>query len=211
VEIQPWNGGLDPICTYTAQQQLVDELDALGYRYVARTTTDSHAILAGNDAFAGVMADFFDHTTLARDPAHVTYVFNSEMDEPRFGMNADHAYWLSGLTLADPAAGTQGTIDVVSHGFGVGDPEPQPTQYSAGALTGGALAPVVAYEQQSKTWGPVPAAPTADVLEITASDIATVTIDAVRARVSCNAEIRVHTDHPLAVTLSGCGPAQQFG
>ena len=49
-----------------------------------------------------------------------------------------------------------------------------------------------------------------DRLDITARNIATVTIDRKRARVSCNAVLNVVTDGPLTVRMSGCGQDRTF-
>ena len=38
-----------------------------------------------------------------RDPAHVTFVVDPLLDYPALGFVANHAYWLSGLTLRDTA------------------------------------------------------------------------------------------------------------
>jgi hypothetical protein len=99
---------------------------------------------------------------------------------------------------------------VRSEGFGVADPLPGPTQYGAGALTGGSL-PAIAFTSQSKQWGPVPPALVRDRLDITGQNVGSVTIDPSRARVTCGATLNVKTDGPLTVTLAGCGRTQSFG
>jgi hypothetical protein len=100
-------------------------------------------------------------------------------------------------------ASTPGTIDVVSQGFGRGDPTPSATQHGAGTLTGGTI-PAIPYVSQSKTWGPVPSTPASDSLSITATNVATMTIDVARAHVDCNVHLAVTSDGPLTVTLAGC-------
>jgi hypothetical protein len=128
-----------------------------------------------------------------------------------FGIEADHAYWLSWMRLAEPTLDPPiGRIDVVSEGFGVGDAPAGPTQTGAGALTGSTI-PAVPYTTQSRDWGTVPSAPVGDAPDITARNVAAVTVDVARARVDCNARLDVHTDSPLAVTLAGCGRTQRFG
>jgi hypothetical protein len=56
----------------------------------------------------------------------------------------------------------------------------------------------------TKTWGSAPAQPLLDALDITARNIAHVTIDAARARVDCAAQLKVTSDGPLKVTLADC-------
>jgi len=121
------------------------------------------------------------------------------------GLEADHAYWLSGLTLRD-GGGTNplGTIEVRSEGFGTSDPTASGTMVDGGVLTGGLL-PALSYERQRKEWGPTPSTPVADRLDIRATNISAVTIDAARARVSCSASLAVQSDGPLDVRLTGCG------
>jgi hypothetical protein len=94
-------------------------------------------------------------------------------------------------------------VDVRSHGFGVGDPVAGATQHGAGVLTGGEI-PAIPFTSQEKAWGAAPAAPVADALDITASNVARVTVDAARARVDCSAQLSVTTDGPLKVTLADC-------
>jgi hypothetical protein len=156
-------------------------------------------------------ANFLGTTKVDRSPPHVTYVVNPKMDFPEMGAPANHAYWLSGLALRDSSGDApRGTIDVRSEGFGVGDPVAGPTQHGAGALTGGTI-PAIAFTSQSREWGPVPPALTRNRLDITAQNIASVTIDPGRARVSCGAALNVQTDGPVNVTLAGCGRTERFG
>src|SRR5207249_2045490 len=78
-----------------------------------------------------------------------------------------------------PAMGghAQGSIDALSYGFGAGDPTPSGTQVGAGTLTGGNLPTPLVYTSQYRTWGPVPSIPRARRLDLTARNIAAVTID----------------------------------
>ena len=125
------------------------------------------------------------------------------MDFADVGTAAGHAYWVSGFTLSD-SSGTAplGQIDVRSEGFGVGDPTPSGVSAGTGILQGGAIAPF-AYVSETQTWGAVPVTKVNDALDITATNIATVTIDPVRAHVDCNAIINEPSDGPK-VTLLGC-------
>jgi hypothetical protein len=127
------------------------------------------------------------------------------MNFPKVGTVADHAYWLSGMKLRDASGDAPlGTIDVRSRGFGVGDPTPGSTQHSAGTLGPGTLGQLP-FKRQSKAWGKTPSAPKLNELDITATNVRTVTINAARARVSCKAKLVVKSDGPLSVHLTGCG------
>ena len=185
-----------------------------------------HLTLAINDQFQPA-ADWLGQGTVDRDPAHVTYVLNPSMSFRSLGLNADHAYWLSGLALRDTSASASGscsatndstapaigTIDVRSEGFGTGDAAPSGIQPGTGVLTGGTI-PALHYTRQFQTWGDTPATPVADRLDITAANIATVSINVTRARVDCSAALDVSTDGPLTVVLDGapgCHRTAVFG
>jgi hypothetical protein len=100
-------------------------------------------------------------------------------------------------------AGSIASVDAVSHGFGTGGAVPSGTQRGAGTVTGGML-PALAYVSQAQTWGSVPAAPRSDAIDVTASNLAAVTVDPARAHVDCRASLEVKTDGPVQITLAGC-------
>ena len=191
--------------------QQAQTFDDLGYRYIFDSFAPAeHLTLAIHDQFQPA-ADFLGDTKVDRDPPHVTYVVNPTMDFPGVRTVADHAYWLSGLKLRDGSGDAPlGTIDVRSHGFGVGDPAPGATQHGGGALSGGTL-PAIAYTEQSKAWGEAPKESTADVLDIDAKNVGSVTIDPTRARVDCDAQLLVKSDGPVTITLAGCGRKASLG
>ena len=60
------------------------------------------------------------------------------------------------------------------------------------------------FTSQAQTWGPAPPTPVADRLVVDATNVASVTIDRRRARVSCKARIDVVSDGPVKVRLGGC-------
>jgi hypothetical protein len=72
-----------------------------------------------------------------------------------------------------------------------------------GTLPGGNLG-TLAFASTQQTWGPTPAAPSADSITINATNIATASIDVARAHVDCNVALSITTDGPLTVTLPGC-------
>jgi hypothetical protein len=74
----------------------------------------------------------------------------------------------------------------------------------SGTLTGGTF-PSISYTSQSRTWGPTPSAPVADVLDIKATNVSAITVDVARAHVDCNVTLNIQSDGPLAVKLQGCG------
>lgn len=199
-----WDETADELVPISGVLEQVSAFDALGYRYAFdQFDAGEHLTLALNDEYAPAAA-FLGTDTVERNPTHVTYVYNPTMDFPADGTAAGHAYWLYKISLREQSASAPlGRIDVRSEGFGTGDPTPSETQHGAGVLTGGQI-PAIPYTSQSKTWGTAPRAPVLDTLDITASNVSHVSIDAARAKVDCAAHLNVTSDGPLKVTLADC-------
>jgi hypothetical protein len=206
-----WNGGEDELVPVAGPVAQAQRFDNLRYRYVFDLfTTADHFAFAVNDQYAPV-ASFLGTFEVRRNPAHVSYVVNPKMDFPAAGTVADHAYWISGLRLRNrTGAAPLGRLDARSEGFGLTDPTPNATQTSNGSLQGGNLAPLN-YTERKKTWGPEHRVAPRDVLHLDAVNLASLTVHAARARLSCHPQLRVTTDGPLAVTLAGCGRTLRFG
>ena len=206
-----WVGAVDelvPIAGTTAQANTFGQL---GYRYIFDVfPTADHLALAGNDSYQPA-ADFLGTKRVDRNPAHVTYVVNPTMDFRKRKTVANHAYWLSGLKLRDGEGDAPlGQVDAVSHGFGVTDPEPGPTQTSSGSLPPGNLG-TFAYTEQSKAWGEPGTEPKRDELTLEVRNLRAVTVAVDRARLSCKAHLDITTDGPLTVKLAGCHRKESFG
>jgi hypothetical protein len=209
IPVLMWNGAADELVGPEMYVPTAERLDELGYRYELDVfAPGEHNSLAINDEFDQAAA-FLGDATVDRNPPHVTFVANPALDLPQFDYVSDHAYWLSGVKLRDGAGGT-GRIDVLSHGFGAAEPDPTGTQAGAGTVTGGNLLPEYPFTRQFKEWGPGPPSQQQDVLDISASNVGTVTIDAKRARVTCAAQLMTETDGPLDVVLGGCGGAAKL-
>jgi len=206
-----WNAVQDELVPYAGAVAQAQTFDELGYRYIWDSFAPAeHLTLAFHDQFQPA-ADFLGTTKVDRNPPHVTYVVNPTMDFPKVGTVADHAYWLSGMKLRDAAGDAPlGTIDVRSHGFGVADPSAGSTQHGGGTLGPGTLGQLP-FTEQSKAWGKAASEAKLDRLEITATNVRTVTIDPTRARVDCDAQLVVKSDGPLSVTLAGCGRNAALG
>ena len=199
-----WDASADELVPTAGAQAQANTFDSLGYRYEFDLFSPAeHLTLAGNDQYAPAAA-FLGTQRSDLNPPHVSYTYNPTMDFAADGTAAGHAYWVSKVALRD-ASGTAplGTVDVRSEGFGVGDPPAQPTQRGGGALTGGQI-PAIAYTSQSRTWGPAPSAPVVDRLDVSATNVASITVDAARARIDCSAALNVVSDGPLKVNLVDC-------
>ncbi|HMC68303.1 MAG TPA: hypothetical protein VKJ07_04035, partial [Mycobacteriales bacterium] len=201
-----WNSTEDELVNISTSEQAVSDDTAAGIRFTENLfLTADHLTLAANDQFQPG-ADWLGTARVDRDPAHVTYVVDPTEDSAAAGMVADHAYWLSGLR---PRGKGDATADALSRAFGVGDPAVLPVAQSGGAVTGGEI-PAMAYYQRSQQWGPTPKSARHNVIVIAAKNLAAMTIDVVRAHVSCSVALQVKTDGPLAVTLLGCGKTLHF-
>src|SRR4051812_48933752 len=211
IPIQMWVAVSDELVPFTGTQLHARRLDDLDYRYEFWAFAPAeHLTLAAFDQYEPSAA-FLGDAKVDRNPAHVTFVRNDTMDFPDDQTKADHAYWLSDVNVSDRDSSPFGTIDVRSEGFGVADPAAGETQADAGQLTGGNLGSL-GYQRQRKEWGSIPRAATRDRLVIDGSNVATVTIDPKRARVTCDAELAVTSDSPMTVKLAGCpGGRRTFG
>jgi predicted esterase len=200
-----WAGAADELVPIATVRGVAELFDALGYRYTFwEFASTIHILLAFNDQYAPA-AEFLGSARVDRDPPHVTYAYNPAMDFTDAGTAAGHAYWVSDVKLRDAAASNGvGVVDVRSDGFGLADPVASPTNVSSGFLTGGIFP--LPFTSRSKTWGEPAAAPRADRLVVEASNVASVTVDPGRARVSCDAEVVVVGPEPVQVGLNGCEP-----
>jgi len=203
-------------------QANVAALQQLGYRYDYITMPGDHLSPAFNDQFAPA-AEFLGTSRVDPDPSHVTYVYPPSAldgldrpygDYPGIGLTAGHAYWVADTRLRDQATscnqgassgcGGLGTVDAVSHGFGLADPPVLRPQTSAGALPPGKIFPTLPYTELQQTWGPPAAAPVADAIDLTLTNLSDVTIYPARAHIDCAAAVHVVSDGPAAVHLAGC-------
>jgi hypothetical protein len=208
-----WNMSVDELVPPATYLPTAMALDDLGYRYELDVfSPGEHLTLAINDQYSPAAA-FLGLTTVDRNPAHVTYVVDPTLDYPALDFVADHAYWLSALTLRSttpPITGghAEGTIDVRSHGFGVGDPTPSPTQFGAGTLTGGNLPAPLAYTRQYRTWGTAPAIPVENLADVGLTNIGAARIDLARASLDPAAILTLPTtsDGDAVLTLDGVFP-----
>ncbi|MFL5909111.1 MAG: hypothetical protein ACJ768_00855 [Gaiellaceae bacterium] len=200
VPVMAWYGHTDELVGPEDSEQAFLDAERAGIRYDHWEFVPAGHVTEGNNDQYAPAAAFFGDSTVDRDPAHVTYVVDPSTDT-KADSPTDHAYWLSSLTVRK--AGSPGTIDAVSHGFGAGDPSVLPVAFSAGTLDGGAHGPLP-YERRTIAWGPTPSAPVADRLDVNATNLATAAIDVARAHVDCNVDLHVTTDGPVKITLLGC-------
>jgi hypothetical protein len=204
IPVMTWSSALDELQPVVDTEATTARLGELGLRFVAdRFNTWDHLTPSTND-FYQPMADFLGGHRVERDPAQVTYVLAPERDSPERGTVADHAYWLSALKARGEGTGT---IEVRSEGFGQGVPKPSGVKESDGVLSGGNHEPAP-FTRREQTWE-APAATKADHLVVTATNVATATIDAARAGITCAPAIELKSDGPLDLRIACPPPAKR--
>jgi predicted esterase len=199
IPVLMWNAATDELVPETSYYPTAQALDANGYRYELDIYTGEHLTLAIHDQFQPA-ADFLGTAKVDRNPAHVTYVADPSLDHPDLGLVADHAYWISEIKTRGTG---QGKVDARSYGFGTGDPTASATQFGSGTLPGGNLG-TLAFTRQYKTWGDTPTATKANRIDLTATNVSSLTIDPYRAKAGCNVDLHVTSDGPLTINLRSC-------
>jgi pimeloyl-ACP methyl ester carboxylesterase len=199
-----WDQTTDELVPIAGVKEQVKKFDELGYRYeFDEFHGGDHLTLSINDEYAPAAA-FLATDTVQPNPPHVSYAYNPTMDFPADGTTSGHAYWVYGVTLRNgTGAAPLGTVDVRSEGFGVGDAPASATTKGTGTMTGGTVG-AQPFSSETKTWGAAPSAPVKDALDITATNVSHVTIDAKRAKVDCHAQLNVKSDGPISVSLADC-------
>jgi len=212
------------------QDEQIPALEAQGQQFTFDQFAEGdHVTLATNDQY-DVAAAWLGDAQVMRDPTHITYAVDPQNDFPDVGDVADHAYWLSGMTLRsdnaptppstesitgglDPGAAQQSPfalVDAHSQGFGLSDPAVvAPGAPSAGVLLGGHHGPMP-YLETTQTWAAPEPAAQSDRLVLSATNLATVTVDVAGAHLTCGLTLDVQTDGPLTVNLPACGRSIRF-
>jgi hypothetical protein len=201
-----WNAAEDELVNINTSENAVKDNTAAGIRFEEdKFLTADHLTLAANDEF-GPGAAWLGSERVDRNPYHVTFVVDTTEDNAKATTVADHAYWLSALRVRKAGLGT---VDAVSGAFGLKDAPVLNMLYGASVLTGGEI-PAMPFVSRSQQWGPFGKAPKADALQLTVTNLRSLTIDVARAGLTCAAKLTVKTDGPVAVTLGGCGRTLSF-
>lgn len=200
VPVMAWYGQNDELVGPEMSEQAFLNAKQAGLRYDHWVFTPAGHVTEGNNDEYTPAAEFFGENIVDRNPFHVTYVVDPSLNTVAQSP-ADHAYWISGLTIR--TAGSTGKIDAFSHAAGVGDPLALPVALSAGTLNGGSHGPLP-YSRRTLAWGPAPVQPKADRIDVTATNLATATIEPRRAGLDCKAQIEVVSDGAFELALAGC-------
>jgi dienelactone hydrolase len=209
------------------QLEQINALEAQGMPFAfTQFAEGDHVTLATNDEY-GPAADWLGDSRVHANPARITYAVDPANDFPATGVVADHAYWLSALTLRsrktpapsavdtatgqvvsalDPGALTSGPAALVdAHSYAVGESAPAVLTPAStpGVVAGGYHGPMP-YLQTEQAAAPVRPVAREDRLTLTATNLATAVVDTAGARLSCRATVTVTSDGPLRVTFPAC-------
>lgn len=186
-------------------QQMGEELNSLGYRYVANTfVAGEHYTQAILDEWAGGARYLRQHAT-PLNPRHVTYrvvpslieTINDGRGEPTsVHFNPDGAWWVDDIVVADGAE--HGTVDAVAHTLPGEEVTPFP---DLGDIQPGDYS--VASVRHGQTWLTEPAT-VEPVVHVDLTGVASATLDAGRWNLSTAGATEVHvtTDHAAALMLA---------
>ena len=162
-----------------------------------------HLTLAALDYDFPMAQGFLGDAFVDRNPYHVTFSYAPAADDSSLGLVHNHAYWVSELALADPNKEpfpAEGTIDVFSEAFGLGD-----ATSATGVQQGTDPLP---YTEYFRTWDEPPPIPLANQLDVRLTNLSAATIDAARAGlVQCEAvTLSIDSDSASRLLLAGSFP-----
>jgi hypothetical protein len=176
--------------------------EELGYRYHYRVYPGAeHFTLAVLSYDIPGAAEFLGDAEVDREPHHVTFAAVPDADDAELGLVADHAYWVSGVTLADPDTDdvAKGVVDAFSHGHGLGRPEAE--RHGDGGVGPAALP----WTEVGLDWADAPELEPANRVDVTLTNTAAATLDVVRAALDPDRELTVEVAADAAgeLTLDG--------
>lgn len=145
---------------------------------------------------------FFAAHELQPNPATVTFTHPAGQDRPDLGLVYDHAYWMSGLTAADPKS--PATVTLTSRAIPQRESDPAKAERTTQLVFDpNAPSKRSVGELYSTTPAAGPALPRANALVVTATNVAAFTVDAARARLVPRHGFRLvsKSDRPYTLTL----------
>ncbi|MCW2570620.1 MAG: putative penicillin acylase [Frankiales bacterium] len=204
VPMLTWIGSLDEGSGNNVQLIQIHDMEQYGYRFELRQfPAADHLTIATNDQYADGVTWLGDRRVV-RDPPRVSFAVDTRLDFRQTSVVADHAYWLSGITVRDRQHDPAGAVEAHSLGFGAPDPTVVDRSTTPGLLTGGYHGPM-AYVKTAQDWHQAGATATSDHLDLELRNVGAVEVDLTRARLDCHATVSVHTDGPTRVSFPQCG------
>lgn len=188
-------GAADELVPVTSGLAQYRAFDALSYRYhFFLYPTEDHLVYATQDRFADVAASIGSGTRTT-DPGHVTLSWYPDLTRPDLGIGATTAYWVSGLAARSTSPGEVATVDATS----AGRPDPAVTVTRAGPRV---LTKPTPGSRFDLTWTDGATPRPRDALTLHLTDVSELTVDAVRAGLTCPT-ITVRTDGPTILHVTG--------
>ena len=201
------SGVLDELVPFPSILEQVDAFDSRGYRYHAEYyPAEGHIPYAAKDAFE-VPTRQLGRTTRESRPARVDYTWYPHLSRPELGIGTTGAYWLRDLRARTAAPGT--TARVQGHSAAVPEPQVEVVKQQS-TLVPGDPSPAVVTDQ---TWQRTGYAPIGNSLELTLTNVASLTVDAVRAGLAKQPtpQLTLKTDGPTSVRITGLRPGTVVG
>jgi hypothetical protein len=197
--VMAWNQADDSEVPYTDAHAADQKLTALGLRHEAWTfPAGGHLGPALRDDWRQAVP-WLNATRLVSDPPRIDYGYYPALDDRRYGLIHDHAYWLSHLRLARHR--TRAEVTARSLAFGMGDPTAR--QYSRPGESGGTVAAV-----HGVRWSRIPRQRSQNELQLTLRGVAALQVDGRGARLSprhLTVEITTDTPANVRIDLEACG------
>ncbi|MDX6200153.1 MAG: hypothetical protein QOJ79_3304 [Actinomycetota bacterium] len=204
VPILTWIGNEDEGSGNNVQAIEIQDMEQYGYRFRLRQfPTSDHLTIATNDQYADGVAWLGDRRVVTNPPS-VSFLVDKRSDFRATSVVANHAYWLSGITLRDGQHDPSAAVEANSLGFGLGDPSVVNRSTTPGAMTGGYHGPMP-YVETAQDWKAPVAVASADHLDLELRNVGAIEVDLTRARLDCHATVSVHTDGPVRVSFPQCG------
>jgi dienelactone hydrolase len=189
-----WNGMIDELVPVLGTLQFENRLHELGYRHELNLfPTHDHFLFSILDRWEPGR-DFLGLAEIDPSPSHVTYRHVTAQDAPKLGIVHDHAYWVSGVRVAEGAESA--VVDARS--LIRGEAVPQPAE-----IAGVGFAPAL-HIKRGINWITGTQAPQ-NVLEVKLDGVSSVTIWTEPAGFDADKpfEMRVESAAPALITLAG--------
>lgn len=175
--------------------------DALEYRFRFQMfNPGDHLHIALLDYDVPQAVEFMGDAKVDRNPFHLTFSYSPAADDPALGLVHDHAYWVSGIKLADPEAGSpipEATVDARSHAAGLGDPTSTRGQGAGNGPT--------PYTEINRTWSEPPAITPENKLTLNLLNVGAATLDARRAGLDLSRDVVLDVTSSTDGTLRVAG------
>lgn len=195
----------DELSLYPYIMEDVARYESAGDRFTLFSTSGGeHVITEAEDGFSTQVAALDGAPRAAADPGTIDYTWCPQVVEPALGLGPSSVYWLSGLsqqTTTSTSPGSTALSHVVADDRAI--PEPAETEVTSASVAIPFDAPPM--EVLTGKWAPAETPPPASVLDLTLTNVATLTVDAAAARLP-HGTASVTSEGPTRLTLTHLSP-----